>query len=147
MHEAVAPLRRLRAAGHGLQRPYAPRGVVAGGDPATVFGPDGTAYHVCLGFTPVTNSTSTTVIFVSRSTDLKTLQPAGTVIATVSGGTDPLVGYFNDKEFVAVDTRPTSLHRGRIYVTWTRFQSTRDANETYLESPIVLSYSDDGGTT
>src|SRR5438128_2673112 len=124
-----------------------PPGVVAGGDPATVFGPDGTAYHVCLGFTPVTNSTSTTVIFVSRSTDLKTLQPAGTVIATVSGGTDPLVGYFNDKEFVAVDTRPTSLHRGRIYVTWTRFKFTRDANETYLESPIVLSYSDDGGTT
>src|SRR5712691_5741659 len=55
-----------------------PPGVVAGGDPATAFGPDGTAYHVCLGFTPVTNATSTTVIFVSKSTDLRTLQPAGT---------------------------------------------------------------------
>ena len=83
-----------------------PPGVVAGGDPATGFGPDGTGYHVCLGFTPATNATSTTVIFVSRSTDLRTLQPGGVVIATVSGGTDPTFGYFNDKEFVAVDTRP-----------------------------------------
>jgi len=124
-----------------------PPGAVAGGDPATAFGPDGRAYHVCLGFTPVTNSTSTTVIFVSRSTDLKTLQPAGTVIATVGGGTEAGVGYFNDKEFIAVDTRPGSPHHGRIYVTWTRFKFTRDVNETYLESPIVLSYSDDGGAS
>ena len=80
-----------------------PPGAVAGGDPATAFGPGGTGYHVCLGFTPVTNSTSTTVLFVTRTTDLRTLQPAGTVIATVSGGTDPLVGYFNDKEFIAVE--------------------------------------------
>src|SRR5947208_7064220 len=92
-----------------------PPGAVAGGDPATAFGPDGTGYHVCLGFTPVTNSTSTTVIFVSKSTDLKTLQPAGTVIATAAGGDDATVGYFNDKEFGTVDTRPGSPHRGRIY--------------------------------
>jgi hypothetical protein len=123
-----------------------PPGVVAGGDAATAFGPDGTAYHVCLGFTPVTNSTSTTVIFVSKSTDLQTLLPAGTVIATVSGGSDATVGYFNDKEFVAVDTRPASPHRGRIYVTWTRFKFNR-ADDSYIESPIVLSYSDDGGAT
>jgi hypothetical protein len=123
-----------------------PPGVVAGGDPATTFGPNGVAYHVCLGFTPVTNATSTTVIFVNRSTDLKTLQPAGTVIATPNGGTDPLVGYFNDKEFVAADTRPGSPHRGRLYVTWTRFKFNR-LDDSYVESPIVLSYSDDGGVT
>ena len=123
-----------------------PPGAVAGGDPATAFGPDGTAYHVCLGFTPVTNATSTTVIFVSKSTDLKTLQPAGTVIATVGGGSDPLFGYFNDKEFVAVDTRSGSPHRGRIYVTWTRFKFDK-TTDGYIESPIVLSYSDDGGAT
>ena len=123
-----------------------PPGAVAGGDPATAFGPDGTGYHVCLGFTPVTNSTSTTVIFVSKTTELRTLQPAGTVIATVSGGGEPLVGYFNDKEFIAVDTRAASPHRGRIYVTWTRFKFNR-ADDSYIESPIVLSYSDDGGAT
>jgi hypothetical protein len=123
-----------------------PPGVVAGGDAATAFGPDGTAYHVCLGFTPATNATSTTVIFVNRSSDLQTLQPAGTVIATVGGGTDPVVGYFNDKEFVAVDTRPASPHRGRIYVTWTRFKFNR-TDDSYVESPIVLSYSDDGGAS
>ncbi len=121
-----------------------PPGVVAGGDPVTAFGPDGTAYHVCLGFTPVTNATSTTVVFVSRSRDLKTLQPAGTVIATVGGGTDPNFGYFNDKEFATVDTRPGSPHRGRIYVTWTRYKFNR-VDDSYVESPIVLSYSDDGG--
>jgi hypothetical protein len=123
-----------------------PPGVVAGGDAATAFGPDGVAYHVCLGFTPVTNATSTTVLFVNRTSDLRTLQPAGAVIATVSGGTDPTFGYFNDKEFVAVDTRPGSPHRGRLYVTWTRFKFTR-TDDGYVESPIVLSYSDDGGTT
>jgi hypothetical protein len=123
-----------------------PPGAVAGGDAVTAFGPDGTAYHVCLGFTPVTNSTSTTVVFVSKSTDLKTLQPAGTVIATVAGGSDPDVGYFNDKEFATVDTRPGSPHRGRIYVTWTRFKFNR-LDDSYVESPIVLSYSDDGGAS
>ena len=123
-----------------------PPGAVAGGDPVTTFGPDGTAYHVCLGFTPVTNATSTTVIFVSKSTDLTTLVPAGTVIATVSGGTEATFGYFNDKEFATVDTRPGSPHRGRIYVTWTRFKFNR-LDDSYVESPIVLSYSDDGGAT
>ena len=123
-----------------------PPGAVAGGDPVTMFGPDGTAYHVCLGFTPVTNATSTTVIFVSRSTDLKTLEPAGTVIADVSGGSDLTFGYFNDKEFGTVDTRPGSPHLGRIYVTWTRFKFNR-LDDSYVESPIVLSYSDDRGAT
>jgi hypothetical protein len=123
-----------------------PPGVVAGGDAVTAFGPDGTAYHVCLGFTPATNSTSTTVLFVSKSTDLRTLQPAGTVIATVGGGSDPDVGYFNDKEFATVDTRPGSPYRGRIYVTWTRFKFNR-LDDGYVESPIVLSYSDDGGAS
>src|SRR5207244_12622696 len=94
-----------------------PPGVVAGGDVVTTFGPDGTAYHVCLGFTPVTNSGSTTVIFVSKSSDLKTLQPAGTVIATVTGGTDATFGYFNEKEFATVDTRTTSPNGGRSYLT------------------------------
>src|SRR5437899_12604462 len=69
-----------------------------------------------------------------------------TVIATVSGGEDALVGYFNDKEFIAVDTRAASPHRGRIYVTWTRFKFNR-ADDSYIESPIVLSYSDDRGAT
>jgi len=123
-----------------------PPGVVAGGDPVTTFGPDGTAYHVCLGFTPATNATSTTVLFVSKSTDLKTLQPAGTVIATAAGGDDPTVGYFNDKEFGTVDTRPGSPYRGRIYVTWTRFKFNR-LDDSYVESPIVLSYSDDRGAS
>ena len=121
-----------------------PPGAVAGGDPVTAFGPDGTAYHVCLGFTPTTNATSTTVLFVSKSTDLRTLRPAGTVIATVAGGSDGTFGYFNDKEFATVDTRAASPHRGRIYVTWTRFKFNR-LDDSYVESPIVLSYSDDGG--
>src|SRR2546422_8188403 len=84
------------------------------------------------------------VLFVSKSTDLKTLQPAGTVIATVAGGSDVTFGYFNDKEFATVDTRAASPHRGRIYVTWTRFKFNR-LDDSYVESPIVLSYSDDGG--
>ncbi len=122
-----------------------PEGVVAGGDPATAFDPNGNAYYVCLGFTPATNSSSTTGLYVSKSSDLGTLTPVAPVVVTVTGGTDPLVGYFNDKEFIAIDTRAGSPHRGRIYVTWTRFKFDRADN--YIESPIVLSYSDNGGLT
>ncbi len=125
-----------------------PPGFVAGGDPAAAFGPDGTGYFVCLGFTPATNATSTTGLFVVKTTDLRSLAPAQPVIVTAAGGTDPARGIFNDKEYITVDTRPASPYRGRIYVTWTRFAFDRllDAQgaESYLESPIVLRYSSDG---
>ena len=118
----------------------------ADGDPSTAFGPTGEAYYTCLAFTRGPISNSTTAIVVSRSTDLLTVTPRGVVIVTALGGSDLTFGYFNDKPFTATDTRSGSPHQGRIYVTWTQFKYTR-VPETYVESPILLSYSDDGGAT
>jgi hypothetical protein len=49
----------------------------------------------------------------------------------------------NDKPYITVDNNPTSPHFGRLYVTYTRFLFHQSGN--YLESPIYLSFSDDGG--
>jgi hypothetical protein len=114
------------------------------GDPSTAFGPDGAAYSVCIGFTRTANGNSS--IYISRSTDLTTIQFRGFVILDLLGGTDVTFAYFNDKAFVAVDTRPGSPHYGRIYVTWTRFKTVRTTG-AFVEAPIVLKYSDDGGAT
>jgi hypothetical protein len=116
----------------------------AAGDPSTAFGPDGAAYSVCIGFTRTANGNSS--IYISRSTDLTTIQFRGFVILDIAGGTDPTFSFLNDKPFVAVDTRAGSPHNGRIYVSWTRFKFVRTTG-AYVESPIVLKYSDDGGAT
>jgi hypothetical protein len=52
---------------------------------------------------------------------------------------------FYDKEYIAVDNFTSSPHYGRAYVTTTRFLNA--AHGSYAESPILLSYSDDGGLT
>ena len=119
-------------------------GGTTAGDPSTAFGPDGAAYSVCIGFTRTVNGTSS--IYISRSTDLTTIQFRGFVILDLAGGTDPTFSFLNDKPFVAVDTRAGSPHNGRIYVSWTRFKFVRTTG-AYVESPIVLKYSDDGGAT
>ena len=118
-------------------------GTLVAGDPSTAFGPDGAAYSVCIGFD---RGDPTTSIYVSRSTDLQTIQFRGFVVFDLLGGNDPTFEYINDKPFVAVDTRPGSPYVGRIYVSWTRFKFNRITG-AYIESPIVLSYSDNGGLT
>ncbi|HSJ52015.1 MAG TPA: sialidase family protein, partial [Actinomycetota bacterium] len=52
---------------------------------------------------------------------------------------------FYDKEYIAVDNWPDSPFFGRIYVTTTKF--VNGPHGAYTESPILLSYSDDGGVT
>ncbi len=46
---------------------------------------------------------------------------------------------------MTVDNYPSSPHYGRAYLTTTRFLN--GPHGSYAESPIVLSYSDDGGAT
>jgi len=72
------------------------------------------------------------------------------VPATVMMGTGAGIGPANravfwDKEFITVDNNPGSGHYGRAYVTATRFLN--GIQGSYAESPIYLSYSDDGGRT
>ena len=52
---------------------------------------------------------------------------------------------FFDKEWLTVDNNPSSRHYGRAYLTATRFLN--GPHGSYAESPIWLSYSDDGGRT
>jgi len=65
------------------------------------------------------------------------------VVARGTGGTRVAIN--NDKPYVTVDNNPTSPHFGRLYVTYTRFLFAQFGN--YLQSPIYLSFSDDGGQT
>jgi hypothetical protein len=52
---------------------------------------------------------------------------------------------FFDKEWLTVDNNPDSPFYGRAYVTASRFLN--GLHGSYVESPINLSYSDDGGIT
>ncbi len=84
---------------------------------------------------------------VSRSTDGGvTWQPPVTVFKGQGAGIGPATNaVFWDKEYIGVDNSPTSPYFGRIYVTATRFLNGPQGS--YAESPIYLSYSDDGGRT
>ena len=64
---------------------------------------------------------------------------------TVFKGGGAIRSIFYDKEWMTVDNNPASPHYGRAYVTVTRFLSGRQG--AYEESPIWLSWSDDGGLT
>lgn len=117
---------------------------VGTGDPAVAFANDGTVYYNSIGFSA---SWCENGVFVYRSEDggVSWWRP---VISSGQGvvdywpyATDCSVGH--DKEYMTVDNSGGD-HDGRIYVTWTRFLF--DGN-TYLESPIYLAYSDDGGSS
>jgi hypothetical protein len=111
--------------GTGIQ----PMPFSAGGDPAVAFDANGTAYFVCLSFIRPFQASA---LVIARSTDLQTVEHRGTIVQSNTSA------IFHDKEFVAIDTRPSSPYFGRIFVSWTRFGGG---------APILLSYSDDAGTT
>lgn len=52
---------------------------------------------------------------------------------------------FHDKELMVADSRGTSPKKGRVYITWTRFENT--PTPVGGRSPIVFSQSKDGGAT
>lgn len=86
-------------------------------------------------------------ISVSRSTDggVNWSEPI-TVFKGDGAGLGPARNApFYDKEWLTVDNYPTSPYYGRAYLTTTRFCC--GLARTYAESPIYLSYSDDGGLT
>ncbi len=86
-------------------------------------------------------------VSVSRSTDGGL---TWSVPVTVMKGSGAGIGPANnavfwDKEWITVDNNPASDFYGRAYLTATRFLNTLYGN--YAESPIYLSYSDNGGLT
>ena len=86
-------------------------------------------------------------VSVSHSTDGgETWSEAVTVFHGTGTGIGPAnQAVFYDKEWITVDNNQGSPHYGRAYLTSTRFLN--GLHGSYAESPIVLSYSDDGGLT
>jgi hypothetical protein len=65
------------------------------------------------------------------------------VMGQPASDADPNI--FHDKELMVADSRSTSPKKGRVYVTWTRFQALPAF--PFQISPIVFSQSTDGGAT
>ena len=104
-------------------------------DPVVAFGPDGAVYATTIAFDA---GTCRSAVSVHRSDD------GGLTWGTPAfpqGDDDCDV--FNDKNWMVVDTSPTSPHLGRIYLAW---DQVRGATTPHSE-PIVLRYSDDRGST
>lgn len=86
-------------------------------------------------------------VSVSRSLDggvtwsepVTVMQGTGTGIGPANRAT------FFDKEWLTVDNSPASPFYGRAYVTATMF--VNGLHGSYTRSPIVMSYSDDGGAS
>jgi hypothetical protein len=86
-------------------------------------------------------------VSVSRSSDggVTWSEPVTVMMGTGTGIGPANQAVFWDKEYITVDNTPTSPHYGRAYLTATRFLN--GIQGSYIESPIYLSYSDDGGRT
>jgi len=86
-------------------------------------------------------------VSVSRSTDggVTWSEPVTVMQGTGAGIGPSNLGVFWDKEWLTVDNTPSSPFYGRAYLTATRFLNGLFGS--YAESPIYLSWSDDGGLT
>lgn len=113
----------------------------AGGDPALAFDSRGNVYYAGLGFdrTAAPNTVAVNKGTFNGSGQLTWRQPT-----FINQTTSPST--LNDKEWIAVDSHASSPFRDRVYVTWTRFIFNPD-NGRYVQSPIAVAYSADGGKT
>lgn len=103
-------------------------------DPVVTFGPDGTAY---LSVLLVDIGSCPTAVAVLRSTNGgQTWSPPSYVHRSSS------CDYSDDKNWLVVDTTPSSPHYGRLYQFWTPFLYS---GTTLLGSPQAVRWSDDHG--
>src|SRR5467141_346540 len=113
----------------------------AGGDSNLVFDDNGNIYFTGLGFNRLTPPNT---VAVNKGTfDNKGNLHWGPPVFT-GQTTSPSI--LNDKPWTAIDTHPSSPFHGRIYVSWTRF-IFKAGTGAYVQSPIILAYSADGGQT
>lgn len=116
------------------------------GDPSPAFdAKHGVVLMAGLDFSapPDRSTTTNGNIAVSRSTDGGRHWATPVVVMEGRGPDTSKSQVFFDKEYLTVDNNPDSPYYGRAYVTGTRFLG----GPVYRESPIFLSYSDDGGRT
>jgi hypothetical protein len=122
-------------------------------DPALGFDSRGRAYFSCVTFDSNTNASG---LFVTASPasahgayffniDTGTQPNNRPILRTykVVEDNSPLV--FHDKNFIAVDSFPSSPNRDNVYVTWTVFRM--DSQGNFLRAPIYGSMSTDGAKT
>lgn len=113
----------------------------AGGDPSLAFDSQGNVYYAGLGFD---RTAPPNAITVNRGTFDASGQLHWSAPTFINATTSPSI--FNDKEWIAVDRNASSPFRDRVYVTWTRFVFNPQ-NGAYVQSPIAVAYSTDGGLT
>jgi hypothetical protein len=105
-------------------------------DPVVAFAADGTVYVSTLVF----NTGCDTGVLVSKSTN------GGMTFGTpMTAHRSAICDISDDKNWLVVDTSPTSRHHGRLYQFWTPFLTDMFGNPD--GSPQALVYSDDGGGT
>jgi hypothetical protein len=125
-------------------------GVLSNGDPVIAYGPrpdaagrfswanGARAYYSSLA--SFAGAKGTMSIIVSTSDD-----NGVTWSAPVQGVTKTSKVNFNDKNWITVDTEPTSPFFGRAYLSWTEFRSnTQNGNGS---EPVMVSFSADGGAS
>ncbi len=124
------------------------RGVISDGDPVLAFGPkpDGAGgFTFARGARVYYASLATVVaakgleyVVVSYSDD-----DGATWSAPVVGTTKTSNAQFDDKNWLSVDTSPTSAYFGRVYLSWTQFRSATTTG--HGGEPIMVAASADGG--
>ena len=119
-----------------------PGGFTFNGDPSVAFNKKlGLVHYGTVAFNGGQRAGfATSTIQVNTSSDGGLTFGRPVVVARGSG-----VTVVNDKPYITVDNNPTSPYFGRLYVTYTRLLF--EQLENYLQSPIYLSFSDDGAET
>ena len=132
------------------QAAWAGTGVISDGDPVIAYGPKpqagggftfahgARAYYSTLA--SVAGSKGFESIVVSYSDDNGTTWSAPVVGTTKASAVD-----FNDKNWIKVDSSPSSNFFGRVYLSWTEFRSATATG--FGNEPVMVSVSSDGGTS
>jgi len=125
------------------------KGVISDGDPVIAYGPKPAAggfgyangvraYYSSLATIP--SGKGFEYIIVSYSDDNGATWSAPVIASSKTSSAD-----FNDKNWIGVDTNPSSPTFGQVYVSWTEFRSATATG--YGNEPVMVATSKDGGLT
>ena len=115
-----------------------------GSDPVTIFDrKHKVALHSSLNYTfNDAGESCDGDLVVSPSKDGGIVWGKPVVVGGGQGCDSSSLQLFNDKEWITADNNPSSKYYGRVYLTWTVFESHHG---NYVRSAIFAAHSDDGG--